>query len=666
MNFFSANTQTSSSETDTNFVAPSSGYKLLVIEDNPADARLLQLMLMEVNFEYSSLVHKTSLQEGINAYTNDIDAVFLDLSLPDSRGIITLKTFLNTHSNANVIVMTGLSDTETGINAVKSGAQDYLVKGDYEGDKLLRTLYYSIERKNTMNRLQEAQVLAQVGSWELRVAAKEFYFSDYIYEIAEVPSKGRKLSYEKDAENYVDNFYTDIFKGIHEDVFKEYCKGNTKGVEKEMEFSIKSGKTKSLAFRCYITRFEEGKPVYYGIMQDITEKKKAEIIRQEKELAEESAKLKEEFITNVSHEMRTPMNAILGMSNILLNTNLTEEQYDCLNSVKQSSEMLLGIVNDILEISTLQNGKIRYEKNEFDFHELMINLMEVMQYKMEEKELVPEMLLDKDEISKILVGDKLRLNQILFNLVGNAIKFTDRGFVKIHVSKLSEKDDKVTLQFDIHDSGIGIPSDKLDAIFDTFTRIRTKDRLFEGTGLGLSIARKLVEQQDGHIWVDSEIGKGSIFHFTLPFSIAKNQDKIDNGKGYENFNVDPNKTFRLLLVEDNKLNQIVAKKTLEKQWPNITLKLAEDGQKAIDILENETFDVILMDIQMPVMDGYEATNHIRTKMPDRAHIPILAMTAFAHISKEDKFKEFGLDDFVLKPFNPDDLYYKIAIHTQNT
>jgi signal transduction histidine kinase/DNA-binding response OmpR family regulator len=644
-------------------VSAAIGHRLLLIEDNMGDARLLQLLLEEAEFATREMIHCLNLTDGLSKYDDDFDVVFLDLSLPDSRGFETLERFLLKHPNANVIVMTGFSDREMGIKAVKAGAQDFLVKGDYEVDKLIRTLYYSIERSNTLKRFDEAQRLAGIGSWELRVDSKEFFFSEDIYTILESDSLGKRFCYS-DILGFKDHLFYRFFTDIHKDVFSLYQQGDLKGIQKEYIVNFTKGE-KIVLVRCYIAKFEGENPVFFGILQDITEQRKAAVLRQEKELAEESAKLKEEFITNVSHEMRTPMNAILGMSNILLNTQLNTEQHDCMKSIKQSSEVLLGIVNDILEISTLQNDKVTYEKADFNLHEMMLNVIEVMQYKITEKELSFELAIDPDSIPKIVMGDKLRLNQILFNLVGNAVKFTDRGFIHIRLKDVGRQNNKMTIQFEVEDSGIGIPNDKLEAIFDTFTRVLTKNRLFEGTGLGLSIARKLVVQQGGKIWVNSHLGEGSTFFFTLDFEIPVNQEEVIKISSYKDLVVNPDHAFRLLLAEDNKLNQLVAKKTLEKQWKNIHLVIAENGQKAVEILEKEAFDIILMDIQMPVMDGYEATHYIRTQLPNRAHIPILAMTAFAHIAKEDKFKEFGLDDFVLKPFDPEDLYYKVAIYTKN-
>ncbi len=640
-----------------------SGYQLLIIEDNPGDARYLRLMLEEADFPIDEIHHKLTLTEGIAFFTPQIDAVFLDLTLPDSRGFETLQTFLQAHPNSNVIVMTGLSDREIGIRAVKAGAQDFLIKGEYEPEALARSLYYSIERSNILKRLEETQRIARIGSWEYNYGTKETAVSDDFFKLLDIPVAIGKKFYYKDIPNYNTYPFAHFVRTLSLEVYANYINGEKTLVKKEYESEIK-GENKCFEIQAYIASYQDGHPVLHGVIQDISERKMTDLLRKEKELAEESAQLKEVFITNVSHEMRTPMNAILGMSNILQSTQMSAEQLDCVSSIQRSSQLLLGIVNDILEISSLQNGKISYDNKDFDLPQLMTDLTNVMQYKLVEKEMLLEVKTGAD-VPKILIGDQLRLNQILYNLVGNAIKFTDYGKIQVRINTVHQAANKIVLQFEVEDTGIGIPADKIDNIFEAFARIRTKDRLYEGTGLGLSIARNIVLQQDGKMWATSIVGKGSIFYFTMNFEIAQNQVEIEKDDKYKNITVNPDYKFRLLLVEDNKLNQLVAKKTLEKQWSNISLKIANHGGEAVEILKEEHFDIILMDIQMPVMDGYETTEFIRKNMPDRAAIPILAMTAFAHISKEDKFKEFGLDDFVLKPFDPEDFYHKVALYSKN-
>lgn len=751
--------------------------KVLLIEDNQADARLVELLLQESDLLNCTITHKTTLSDAIKALEEgeDFAAILLDLSLPDSRGFETLDNLLARFPNNNVIVLTGYADKELGINAVKAGAQDFLVKGEFNSELLAKTLRFSIERNSVLNRLEETQRLAQIGNWNYYPDKGEFTASDEVYKMFGYLSRDIMFNI-KDIENPEHVFH--VFQQIHDETFKN--PSNT--FRKDIQIEKKSGEVRFFFVQCNVTKdannhvmisgiiqditerklaekavlksqlqyqniftkskdaicictsdgkfsdfndatvnltaysveqlnqmdvvdlfdetnfwyafrekmrdggsvqdlavtvktatdqirncelsasslVSEGFEGYNLILRDVTEKEQAKKLREARDLAQKTDKLKEQFIASISHEMRTPMNAILGMSNLVLKTDLNKEQYNYISSVKQSSELLLGIVNDILEIATLQNGKIKFENQNFDLKALLDNMIKVMQYKVDEKNLKLELKMD-EALPKVLMGDELRLSQILYNLVGNAIKFTDEGFVSIKVELLNESYGSAHIKFTVQDTGIGIPSDKIGAIFETFTRIRDKDRIFEGTGLGLSIAKNLVEYQGGKIWAESELGVGSTFYFDL---ILETGDEIglENDKNKNNvLEIDPDMSFKLLLVEDHKMNQLVAKKTLEKQWANMELKIADNGKIATEILEKETFDVILMDVQMPIMDGYEATQHIRNKMrAEVAKLPILAMTAHANIARDDKFKEYGMDDFVLKPFKPEQLFQKIT------
>jgi PAS domain S-box-containing protein len=750
--------------------------KVLLIEDNPGDARLVEILLSESDLLDCEIIHRVTLADGMEELGKDIEyaAILLDLTLPDSRGFETLEQLLTKYPHNNVIVLTGLADKNLGLKAVKAGAQDFLVKGAFDSDLLAKSLRFSIERNQVLKRLEETQRIAHIGNWEYQPHSNYFHASDEVYRIFGLPSQTTLYSGEdlKD-ENCPFHFFHEInqevlevgelkkdikvsqgngyykyvyiqcsiqknsennkmIQGIiqditerklseqeliksqerYEEIFTEskdaifianldgqlvdfnnatvelfgYPKdelANQENIhelfyppEKKNEFLLKLRTQKSIkdysikvahksgeARHCLISAniFVADDFIGYNcILRDITERKLAEKMRKARDLAHQSAMMKEQFIASVSHEMRTPMNAILGMSNILVQMELGKEQYNLVSSIKQSSEILLGVVNDILEISAIQNGKIAFENKYFNLQELLYNLVNVMQYKAQEKDLYFETILDED-IPTVLLGDKLRLNQILYNLVGNAIKFTDDGFVKIYIKKLYDIGDSVQLQFIVEDSGIGIPPEKIDAIFESFTRIRQKDRLYEGTGLGLSICKNLVEQQGGKIGATSEPGTGSKFFFDLIFEIGELTQLESTLPNIEEVDFDENTSFRLLLVEDHKMNQLVARKTLERKFPNIELVIADNGKIAVDLLETESFNIILMDIQMPVMDGYEATKYIRENMPEvTATMPILAMTAHAHISKDEKFKEYGMDDFVLKPFEPEDLFNKIG------
>jgi signal transduction histidine kinase len=512
---------------------------ILLIEDNPGDARLVEILLEESDLPNVQIIHRLTLGDGIaELQKRDFAVVLLDLTLPDSRGFETLERLIATKPDVNVVVMTGLADKVLGLNAVKAGAQDFLMKGGFDSDLLSKTLRYAIERKNVLIKLAAA------------------------------------------------------------------------------------------------TRARE--------------------------VAEESARMKEQFIASISHEMRTPMNAIYGMSNLLAQTNLDTEQRSFIDSVRQSSEILLGVINDILEVSTLQNGQMHFEAADFDIIELMKNLVGVMQYKKAEKPL--EFQLDIDpEVPKYLFGDKLRLNQILYNIVGNAVKFTDAGFIKISIRMEKQEGNQLTLSFIVQDSGIGIPQEKIDTIFESFTRIRTKERIFEGTGLGLAIVKNLVVQQGGRVFATSEPRRGTTITVEMPFKQGTPPVQLAVGQvpTKPTFEESKARPFNLFLVEDHKINQMVARKTLERQFDNIKITIAENGRECLDILQaGNEFDIILLDIQMPIMDGNETIAYIRENMPN-FKTPVLAMTAHAYISKDNIFKTYGFDDFVLKPFEPEQLFSKI-------
>jgi PAS domain S-box-containing protein len=401
---------------------------------------------------------------------------------------------------------------------------------------------------------------------------------------------------------------------------------------------------------------------YSCFVRDITEQRQSEKLRKAKDLAEQASRMREQFLASISHEMRTPMNAIFGMSNLLSQSQLDSEQFELVDSIKKSSDVLLGIINDILEVSSIQNGRIEFECKTFDLFDLLHNVANVMRYKAAEKDISIELFIER-EVPRFIAGDPLRLNQILYNLVGNGIKFTEFGFVNIRVKKLFDILDNVQLQFTVEDSGIGIPEDMLSTIFESFSRIRYKDRVVEGTGLGLSISKNLIELQGGKIKVESIIGEGSAFTFDILVESAVAPANQPDSFIVKTPELDENPSISLLLVEDHKLNQMVAIKTLKKKWENIEIDLAENGQQALDLVQKKDYDLILMDIQMPVMDGYEATRKIRQEFPpSKSTVPILAMTAHAHISKEGKFKEFGMDDYVLKPFEPEEFFTKINIY----
>lgn len=388
---------------------------------------------------------------------------------------------------------------------------------------------------------------------------------------------------------------------------------------------------------------------------------KNKIIEAEKEKAKASEKAKHQFLANMSHEIRTPMNAIKGMTDILLRRAPKNQQLSYLNAIKESSNSLLVIINDILDVSKIEAGKIDLEKIPFSIRDVIQNVSTIMQLKADEKGLLLKTNIE-DGASENVVGDPTRLHQILLNLTGNAIKFTEKGMITIQLKTEDIDGGRTRAKFCVSDTGVGIGKDRLEKIFESFEQAYSDTtRKFGGTGLGLSISKKLVEIQNGKIWVESEKGKGSRFYFDIPFeknieekesikaiSVSESGDVMSELDG-----------VKILLVEDNSFNAIVAKEELEDTIEEVKVDVAENGVIAIEKVTHGNYDIILMDVQMPVMNGYEATHAIRNLSNGKSKTPIIAMTANVMKEEVDRCYEAGMDDFIGKPFDIDKLVRKI-------
>ena len=402
-------------------------------------------------------------------------------------------------------------------------------------------------------------------------------------------------------------------------------------------------------------------------LKNLQVRQETELAKKEKEVAERTAFLKHQFMANMSHEIRTPMNAIVGLTRLLLAKEPKPDQLRYLHAIQQSSDNLLVIINDILDISKIEAGKIVIESIDFSIREVVQSVRDMLMLKAEDKHI--ELRTDIDAaIPKRLTGDPTRLNQVLINLAGNAVKFTDKGYVEIKVSLLKREGRNLSLRFDVIDTGIGIAQEYVDTIFDSFTQAGADTtRKFGGTGLGLSISRQLTGLMGGDITVQSELGKGTIFSATIPFAEADVQEEVQHELLLDTTSMQKLNRLKVLLVEDNEFNRMVAEDTLKETIPGIDLHMAVNGQEAVDRLKTEQYDVVLMDIQMPVMDGVTATKMIRTTLPEPAKsVKIIAMTA--NVLQEDvqQYFEAGMNAYISKPFQPDELLLKIDAVTNNS
>jgi len=382
-------------------------------------------------------------------------------------------------------------------------------------------------------------------------------------------------------------------------------------------------------------------------------KRVQEELRKSKDIAEKAANAKSLFLANMSHEIRTPLNGIIGMVDIMRQTSLDSEQREYLDIIEVSGETLLMIINDILDFSKIEAGQIKFEKIAFNIREEIENVKKLLAYKIKQSSFDFSISVS-DSVPVLVMGDPLRLKQILINLLNNAFKFTEKGFVKLNVSLEGIVKNNYQLRFDVQDSGIGISKENQKKLFNTFTQADSSTtRRFGGTGLGLAICKRLTHMMSGEIGMESELGQGSVFWFTAVF------EPVVTGKRPENpnaFILSSENNFNILLAEDNDINAKVAMLCIRQLGHKVTL--AKNGIEAVEMFKENKYDIVLMDIHMPGMDGVEATQEIRRFEKNcglKTKTPIIAITANKYNDEVKLFLKSGMNDHLGKPFKPNEL-----------
>jgi signal transduction histidine kinase/CheY-like chemotaxis protein len=666
---------------------------ILLIEDSSADAFLLQESLSQVD-RPPKVIHVEKLDDAL-AYLNHktVDAILLDLALPDSEGLATLERTNTAADYLPIIVLTGLEDEAVAIEAVRKGAQDYLLKGQTGARQLMQTIHRAIERKRLERALaQSAQRNLLLAEISARVVAQ----TELEGLLAAVAEAARKLTsarlgcagagYEKSGFRF---HKVSFAEGIDPDAFRERCRNQGAYLSlvdqhesirlSDQELRRNAGKwglpeNRGIPLRGFMgARLVDIRGHAAGsiivsdkALNDVFTEEDEALLRQlalitslalqhiESRTAAEAASVaKSQFLANMSHELRTPMNAILGMTDLALNEDLPPMVRDYLQTARESADLLLEFLNEILDLSRIEAGRFDLESTVFSLHKAVEQIVKTLRVRAREKGLV--LICDlPSRVPDLLIGDPLRFRQILMNLVDNAIKFTPTGKIVVKADLKGQTAEMATLAFSVSDTGIGISPEDRERIFLAFTQAdASTTRNYGGSGLGLTIARKLVELMDGEIWVESQSNRGSTFHFTLCLKIPQGSAAATP----DTIKLSPpavaRRALRVLLAEDTPTNQKLAEYLLTKRGHIV--EIAQDGREAIKLIDQRDYDVVLMDVQMPIMDGFQATAAIRNMAdPVKAGVPIIALTA--HALKEDAQRclAAGMDAYVSKPIQADE------------
>ena len=474
------------------------------------------------------------------------------------------------------------------------------------------------------------------------------------------PSVKETLGYkpkELIGNNFFDYIHPDLSASLKEE-FKEIIKRNF-AYNIEFRFKCYDGSYKYLEFNSINLHHKEELNGLILDCRDISQRKKVAI-----ELVK-AQKAKEQFLANMSHEIRTPINGIAGMVNILSESSTDPEQMKYLKAIRSSAEYLKVIINDILDYSAIESGKLNFESIGFNPEVQVQTVIETFAYHAQEKGIEIKCNIHP-KANRVFLGDPVRLNQVLVNLINNSVKFTAKGGISIEVKPEKIEGNLHYIKFSVSDTGIGISPTKLDTIFDAFSQADDSvTRKYGGTGLGLSICRHLIELQNGQIEVESKENFGSTFSFIIPYALGEKSDLVTasiQGQ-YKIADLDKFKDYKILLVEDNEINKMYASNLLIK-W-NCDLDTADNGEVAIKLIMKTDYDLILMDLQMPIMDGFEATKIIRNDFPDgKNEVPIIALTANAIKGDNEQCFAAGMNDYISKPFLPDQLHSIIAKYYQ--
>jgi len=630
---------------------------ILIVDDREENIIALEALIMRDDIR---ILSTTSPNDALKiAWENNISIALVDVQMPEIDGFELVDMLKSNPRTKDILVIfvTAISkESKYAIKGLSTGAVDYLFKPldpyitSAKVDSFIQ-LARSQEEIRLKNEVLENLSLVIKNSADIICAVDAQSFRIQTINPAVEKILGFKPS-ELVGKSIIDRA-VDTQKAAFKNKLGEIIKDNLSFAI--FEFQFETFDKRVIWAECRASY--QNKTIFINISDISPQKSYLEQLLKSKDAAEYGKKVKEAFLANMSHELRTPVNGIIGLTKLLLQTPLNDQQVNMLNLMETSSASLLGVINDVLDISKIEAGKFSIVRSTNNLHELVESVYKLLKFKADEKQI--DLVLDVDpQVPQYLIFDSLRLNQILMNLLSNAIKFTDKGFVKLKISLLKKLNDKVQLKFTVEDTGVGIASNNLSRIFEQFEQAEDDTASnYGGTGLGLTIVKKLVELKDGELTFSSQVGKGSVFNFTNWYTVAtkpqqKTVDKTEDKK------LSPFENIRILVAEDNLVNQFILKKMLS-DW-NLEVAFVDNGRKAIDKLKEQHFDLILMDTHMPELNGYQAAKQIRLDFEEpKRSIPIISLSAASFDHEQQEAIAAGMNDVLAKPFQPQDLHQKI-------
>ncbi len=631
---------------------------ILIVDDKEENIIALEALLKRDDI---NLLSTTSPNDALRiAWENPISIALVDVQMPNIDGFELVEMFKSNPRTKDILIIfvTAISkESKYAVKGFGTGAVDYLYKPldpyitaakvdafiqlarsqDEIKAKNEELTSYAIMVKNS------ADIIATIDSQSFRLKSIN-------------PAVHKLLGYQPT--EVLQKSIVDMVVEADQPKFRNKLLGivNNNVSFAVAEFPFEAFNKHLVWIECRITYNNK---VLYLNMSDISPQKSYEQdLIKSKEESDRVRKAKEDFLASMSHELRTPVNGIIGLTSLLRKTELDGQQTKLLDLLDVSSQSLLGVINDVLDISKIEAGKFNIIPKPSVIRETIHSVFDLLKFKADEQGI--ELILNIDsELPGVLLFDSLRLNQILLNLLSNAIKFTERGFVKLNVNVLQRINDNIKVRFDVADSGIGIAADRLDKIFDSFEQAEPDTiSKYGGTGLGLTIVKRLVELKGGELTVASELGKGSTFSFTNWYKIVDKPIEPAPVKVVDPGRLEPFYDINVLIAEDNLVNQFMLSKML-KDW-NVTIDIVENGQKVIEKLNANNYDIILMDTHMPELNGYQTAKHIRINFEEpKRSVPIISLSAATFDHEQQQALDAGMNDVLSKPFQPQQLYDKI-------